>query len=133
MTHLSNYGNDRLALYTFDKLINFLRLWTNLRLRTLPPRQLADKYFEFYPEEKDPVWGVSSRPKQLRLGTPDCVKSIKYSSKLLTEKEMKNHVHRHGMEPGSGAWKLYYMHTSTRPQFWWQIQQFRVYKDAQVD
>ncbi len=61
MTHLSNYGNDRLALYTFDKLTNFVRTWTNLRLQTLPPRQLADRYFEMFPEEKDPMWGVSFR------------------------------------------------------------------------
>lgn len=56
MTHLSNYGNDRLALYTFESLFRFLRCWTNLQLVTLPPQQLAIKYFQMHPEESDPVW-----------------------------------------------------------------------------
>ncbi|XP_060693399.1 bifunctional heparan sulfate N-deacetylase/N-sulfotransferase 1b [Hemiscyllium ocellatum] len=56
MTHLSNYGNDRLGLYTFKNLISFVQCWTNLKLQTLPPVQLAQKYFQLFPEEKDPVW-----------------------------------------------------------------------------
>ncbi|XP_054717461.1 bifunctional heparan sulfate N-deacetylase/N-sulfotransferase-like, partial [Uloborus diversus] len=56
MTHLSNYGNDRLALYTFESVIKFVQCWTNLQLVTLPPLQLADKYFQTYPEESDPLW-----------------------------------------------------------------------------
>ncbi|XP_028325053.1 bifunctional heparan sulfate N-deacetylase/N-sulfotransferase 2 [Gouania willdenowi] len=56
MTHLSNYGNDRLGLYTFESLVKFVQCWTNLRLQTLPPLQLADKYFEIFPEERDPLW-----------------------------------------------------------------------------
>ncbi|XP_077999800.1 bifunctional heparan sulfate N-deacetylase/N-sulfotransferase-like [Glandiceps talaboti] len=56
MTHLSNYGNDRLALYTFESVVKFLQCWTNLQLKTVPPVDLADKYFSLYPEEKDPVW-----------------------------------------------------------------------------
>uniref|UniRef100_A0A5F8GPL6 [heparan sulfate]-glucosamine N-sulfotransferase n=1 Tax=Monodelphis domestica TaxID=13616 RepID=A0A5F8GPL6_MONDO len=56
MTHLSNYGNDRLGLYTFVNLANFVQSWTNLRLQTLPPVQLAHKYFELFPEQKDPLW-----------------------------------------------------------------------------
>ncbi|XP_069090262.1 bifunctional heparan sulfate N-deacetylase/N-sulfotransferase 4 [Pleurodeles waltl] len=56
MTHLSNYGNDRLGLYTFVNLANFVQSWTNLRLHTLPPVQLAHKYFELFPEQRDPVW-----------------------------------------------------------------------------
>ncbi|XP_032080371.1 bifunctional heparan sulfate N-deacetylase/N-sulfotransferase 3 isoform X2 [Thamnophis elegans] len=56
MTHLSNYGNDRLGLYTFVKLANFVQSWTNLKLQTLPPLQLAHKYFELFPEQKDPLW-----------------------------------------------------------------------------
>jgi hypothetical protein len=59
MTHMSNYGNDRLALYTFESVIKFLRCWTNLRLSSATPILLAEKYFKLYPEEKDPVWGVS--------------------------------------------------------------------------
>lgn len=56
MTHLSNYGNDRLALYTFESVVNFVHCWTNLQLMTLPPLQLADKYFQMFPEESDPIW-----------------------------------------------------------------------------
>ena len=59
MTHMSNYGNDRLALYTFESVIKFIQCWTNLRLLSAPPLQLGEKYFQMYPEEIDPVWGVS--------------------------------------------------------------------------
>lgn len=58
MTHMSNYGNDRLALYTFESVIKFLQCWTNLRLNTAPPLQLGERYFQLYPDEADPVWGV---------------------------------------------------------------------------
>uniref|UniRef100_A0A671X287 [heparan sulfate]-glucosamine N-sulfotransferase n=1 Tax=Sparus aurata TaxID=8175 RepID=A0A671X287_SPAAU len=56
MTHLSNYGNDRLGLYTFVHLASFLRSWTNLKLHTLPPMQLAHKYFQLFPEQRNPLW-----------------------------------------------------------------------------
>ncbi|NWY00853.1 NDST4 sulfotransferase, partial [Nothoprocta ornata] len=56
MTHLSNYGNDRLGLYTFANLAAFVKSSTNLRLRTLPPLQLAHKYFQLFPEQTDPLW-----------------------------------------------------------------------------
>ncbi|XP_059846661.1 bifunctional heparan sulfate N-deacetylase/N-sulfotransferase 1b isoform X2 [Hypanus sabinus] len=56
MTHLSNYGNDRLGLYTFKNLISFVQCWTNLKLQTLPPVQLAERYFQLFPEEQDPFW-----------------------------------------------------------------------------
>lgn len=58
MTHLSNYGNDRLGLYTFVHLASFLRSWTNLKLHTLPPLQLAHKYFQLFPEQRNPLWQV---------------------------------------------------------------------------
>lgn len=67
MTHLSNYGNDRLGLYTFVNLANFVHTWTNLKLQTLPPAQLAHKYFELFPEQKDPLWQVGRlADKQIR-------------------------------------------------------------------
>ncbi|XP_075056442.1 bifunctional heparan sulfate N-deacetylase/N-sulfotransferase 3-like [Mixophyes fleayi] len=56
MTHLSNYGNDRLGLYTFVNLAKFVHTWTNLKLQTLPPVQLADKYFQLFPKQRDPIW-----------------------------------------------------------------------------
>lgn len=62
MTHLSNYGNDRLGLYTFKHLVRFLNSWTNLKLQTLPPVQLAQKYFQIFSEEKDPLWQVPPVP-----------------------------------------------------------------------
>ena len=56
MTHLSNYGNDRLALYTFTNVVKFIQCWTNLRLMYLPPLELGKKYFELFPGEVEPVW-----------------------------------------------------------------------------
>ncbi|XP_062859780.1 bifunctional heparan sulfate N-deacetylase/N-sulfotransferase 2 [Trichomycterus rosablanca] len=56
MTHLSNYGNDRLGLYTFESLVKFVQCWTRLRIQTLPPMTLADKYFHIFPDERDPLW-----------------------------------------------------------------------------
>ncbi len=64
MTHMSNYGNDRLALYTFEAATKFLQCWTNLQFQSISALQLADKYFRMYPEESEPVWGV-------RKGTSD--------------------------------------------------------------
>lgn len=57
MTHMSNYGSDRLGLYTFESVIKFLRCWTNLKLSSAPPIQLGETYFKLHPEESDPVWG----------------------------------------------------------------------------
>ncbi|CAM6031495.1 unnamed protein product, partial [Sphagnum compactum] len=56
MTHMSNYGNDRLAMYTFESVFRFINCWTNLRLQTVPPLELAQMYFTLYPDEKDAVW-----------------------------------------------------------------------------
>lgn len=69
MTHLSNYGNDRLGLYTFKHLVRFLNSWTNLKLQTLPPVQLAQKYFQIFSEEKDPLWQVPPMPGMGRSAT----------------------------------------------------------------
>lgn len=57
MTHMSNYGSDRLALYTFESVIKFLRCWTNIKLSSAPPQQLGEIYFKLHPEESDPIWG----------------------------------------------------------------------------
>lgn len=56
MTHLSNYGNDQLALYTVSRLVNFVHRWTNLELKYASPLQLADVYFSLFPKDKSPVW-----------------------------------------------------------------------------
>jgi heparan sulfate N-deacetylase/N-sulfotransferase NDST2 len=57
MTHMSNYGSDRLALYTFESVIKFLRCWTNLKISSAPPMQLGEQYFKLHPDESDPIWG----------------------------------------------------------------------------
>ncbi|KAJ8879529.1 hypothetical protein PR048_020137 [Dryococelus australis] len=57
MTHMSNYGNDRLGLYTFESVLRFVQCWTNLRLLTASPVQLGEKYFKMYPDEGNPLWG----------------------------------------------------------------------------
>ena len=58
MTHMSNYANDRLAPYLFKKLVKFVQRWTNLKLISAPPKQLAEIYFKIFPEETTPVWQV---------------------------------------------------------------------------
>ena len=60
MTHFGNYGNDRLALYTFQALADFVYTWTNLRMVTVPPAEMAERYFEFWPEDVTPIWQVFS-------------------------------------------------------------------------
>lgn len=56
MTHMSNYGNDRLGLYVFKRLFDHLIKWTNFKLVSLPPLQMVQKYFEIYPQDMDPLW-----------------------------------------------------------------------------
>ncbi|XP_076074435.1 bifunctional heparan sulfate N-deacetylase/N-sulfotransferase-like [Mytilus galloprovincialis] len=56
MTHMGNYANDRLALYTFESVIKFVKCWTNLKLKQVTPLEMGIKYFEMYPEDKEPVW-----------------------------------------------------------------------------
>ncbi len=59
MTHMPNYCGDRLAPYTFESVIQMLQCWTKLDLRTRNPKILAEIYFEMFPEEVTPLWGVS--------------------------------------------------------------------------
>lgn len=59
MTHMTNYGNDQLALYTISRLVNFVHRWTNLELKYASPTELADIYFNLFPKDKVPVWLVS--------------------------------------------------------------------------
>jgi hypothetical protein len=48
MTHMGNYANDRLALYTFESVIKFVKCWTNLQLKQITPLELGIKYFEMF-------------------------------------------------------------------------------------
>ena len=59
MTHMTNYGSDRLALYIFEGVVEQVQRITNLRLRTEPPLVMAQRYFDLYPDEIEPLWGVS--------------------------------------------------------------------------
>ncbi|KAI6176247.1 [Heparan sulfate]-glucosamine N-sulfotransferase [Aphelenchoides bicaudatus] len=52
MTHQQNFGNDRLGAYTFLNLFRFLKCYTNLQLKWIPPVQLAKKYLERFGDEK---------------------------------------------------------------------------------
>ena len=61
MTHLSNYGNDRLGIYVFESVINHLHCWTNLNFQSAHPVQLAEKYFHLFPADVEPLWQVSDR------------------------------------------------------------------------
>ncbi|XP_048590221.1 bifunctional heparan sulfate N-deacetylase/N-sulfotransferase 4 [Nematostella vectensis] len=64
MTHMSNYGSDRLALHTFENVIKYLQCWTNLRIQTEHPVALADRYFDMYPAEKEPLWQNPCKDKR---------------------------------------------------------------------
>ena len=56
MTHMGNYGNDRLALYTFQSVVSFIKCWTNIAIVSLPPKELSSVYFSLHPEEEEPIW-----------------------------------------------------------------------------
>ena len=58
MTHMPNYAFDRLAPYTFESVIKMLKCWTNLEIQTKEPLDLADQYFNMFPDEITPIWGV---------------------------------------------------------------------------
>lgn len=58
MTHQQNYANDRIGAFTFLNLINFLKCWTNLRLRWVPPLEMANLYFQQYPNERQLLYTV---------------------------------------------------------------------------
>lgn len=57
MSHMPNYCCDRLAPYTFESVASFVACHTNLRMRTVPPLELAKTYFRLFPEEEQAVWG----------------------------------------------------------------------------
>ncbi|XP_018649753.1 putative heparan sulfate n-deacetylase/n-sulfotransferase [Schistosoma mansoni] len=57
MTHLVNYGNDRLALYLFNAIFEFMTNWTNIKLITSPPSELANIY-----SERFKLYGVNELP-----------------------------------------------------------------------
>ena len=65
MTHVQNYGSDRLSLYTFERLFTFLMATTNLKLVQVPAVTLAERYFKQFPNEaKTPTWTNPSADKR---------------------------------------------------------------------
>jgi hypothetical protein len=56
MTHMTNYANDKLALFVLENVFKFLNKWTNLEFIAMPPLNLAQKYFELYPKDVEPLW-----------------------------------------------------------------------------
>lgn len=58
MTHITNYATERLAPQLFTALFQFTHTWTNLELSTDLPLSLGKRYFEIFPEDKVPLWGV---------------------------------------------------------------------------
>ena len=64
MTHMPNYCCDRLAPYTFESVASFVTCNTNLRMKTVPPLELAKTYFKLFPEERQAVWGDPCEDKR---------------------------------------------------------------------
>lgn len=61
MTHFSNYANDRLALYTFETAIRFVKCWTNLHFSTIPPLQVSSQV-ELLDRMATATFGISYSP-----------------------------------------------------------------------
>ena len=60
MTHQGNYGfKERLAIHLFSNVTRFIKKWTRLQLHAPPPTEMAKKYFELFPRNIEPQWGVS--------------------------------------------------------------------------
>ena len=60
MTHMNNYGlKERLAISLFKNVTNFVDTWTNLEVQSVPPVEMATKYFELFHKQMEPLWTVS--------------------------------------------------------------------------
>lgn len=59
MTHQQNYANDRLGSYAFVNLVKFIKCWTNLKLRWIEPKKMAEYYFKKNSQEKTLFYTVS--------------------------------------------------------------------------
>ena len=64
MTHIGNYGADRLALYALRNLFHFVATNTNLKLRSASPAQMAQYHFNVFPEQTLPVWTMPCDDKR---------------------------------------------------------------------
>ena len=64
MTHMPNYAFDRLAPYTFESVLSMLKCWTNLDIRSATPKELSEIYFQYFPDEKIPMWSNPCEDKR---------------------------------------------------------------------
>eukprot|EP00117_Sycon_ciliatum_P012908 scpid22021/ scgid13784/ Bifunctional heparan sulfate N-deacetylase/N-sulfotransferase; Glucosaminyl N-deacetylase/N-sulfotransferase; Sulfateless; Heparan sulfate N-deacetylase; Heparan sulfate N-sulfotransferase len=56
MTHVSNYGHDRLGNYVVKAVVDYIQRWTNLELSYSPPHEAVSEYFEQHLDEAMPFW-----------------------------------------------------------------------------
>ena len=61
---MPNYAFDRLAPYTFESVLSMLKCWTNLEIKTAKPKDLGEIYFEYFPDEKIPMWSNPCEDKR---------------------------------------------------------------------
>ncbi|GFO16426.1 bifunctional heparan sulfate n-deacetylase/n-sulfotransferase [Plakobranchus ocellatus] len=66
MTHMSNYATGQLAQYEFEGVTKAIATWTNLKMVAPHPIDLANEYFEFYPDEVSPLWSDPARDPNLK-------------------------------------------------------------------
>ncbi|CAG4941688.1 unnamed protein product [Parnassius apollo] len=85
MTNISNYDNDRLALYTFESVVKFLRCWTNVRLASAPPLALADKAYLWYQHIRSHGDPVSKKFHTIITANDSAPKPLKDLSRDLCE------------------------------------------------
>ena len=82
MTHMTNYGSDKLALFVFENLFKVLAKWTHLKFIALPPLQLAETYFQLYPQDVEPLWtNVCADKRHLNIwsfNVTDCARFPKF-------------------------------------------------------
>ncbi|CAJ0604455.1 unnamed protein product [Cylicocyclus nassatus] len=70
MTHQQNFAHDRLALYTFDSLVRFIKCWTNVKLLWQNPVASAKMYFSLLSQEKVPIWSNPCNDSRHKLILP---------------------------------------------------------------
>ncbi|RXG57536.1 Bifunctional heparan sulfate N-deacetylase/N-sulfotransferase [Armadillidium vulgare] len=57
MTHQNNYAHDRLALYTFESVVKFLKCWTNFAAHNGSSAPAGGEIFSFIPSRSGPYMG----------------------------------------------------------------------------
>ena len=73
MTHFGNYAHDRLGPYVFDRVFEFIRAWTHLRVKWAPMWRLVEHHLVLNPGERPeeptsmPLHSNPCRRKALRV------------------------------------------------------------------